>query len=135
MPNVMNVTLDKSSSPWRVDVDDSGNQNEVGQSPNAQTIQWQLSGNAATGSFVAMTATEPGFQWMGDASEQPPSGIFSTPVPSNNGNSLSMTDLNNSSATQGQWIYMLRVNVGGVVYTSEYETIEGTKTNPVIVND
>ncbi len=130
MPNNLNVTLNKATNPWTVDIDQQGNPNHVSQSPNAQTITWQLTGNAATGSFVSMTDPNPGFSWV----SAPPSGIFGTPTPSNNGNQLTMTDLNNSASTVGTWTYILRVNVGGTVYTSLTTSITATNTNPTIVN-
>ena len=130
MPNNLNVTLDKTTIPWTVDIDQQGNANHVSQSPNAQTITWQLTGNAATGSFVSLTDPNPGFSWV----SAPPSGIFGTPTLSNNGNTLTMTDLNNSASTAGTWTYILRVNVGGTVYTSLTTSITATNTNPTIVN-
>ena len=130
MPNNLNVTLNKATNPWTVDIDQQGNPNHVSQSPNAQTITWQLTGNAATGSFVSMSDPNPGFSWV----SAPPSGIFGTPTLSNNGNQLTMTDLNNSASTVGTWTYILRVNVGGTVYTSLTTSIMATNTNPTIVN-
>jgi hypothetical protein len=131
MPNNLQVTLDQSTTPWCVDIDQSGNANHVSQSPNAQTITWQLTGNAASGSFVALTDPDPGFAWVGTA---PPSGIFGSATLSANGNKLTISDLNNSSSTQGTWTYILRVNVGGVVYQSKTTSLAATTSNPTIVN-
>ncbi len=131
MPNNLQVTLDQSTTPWCVDIDQSGNANHVSQSPNAQTITWQLTGNAASGSFVALTDPDPGFAWVGTA---PPSGIFGSATLSANGNQLTISDLNNSASTQGTWTYILRVNVGGVVYQSKTTSLAATTSNPTIVN-
>ena len=131
MPNHLQVTLDKSTAPWCVDIDQSGNANHVNQSPNAQNITWQLTGNAASGSFVALTDPNPGFAWVGMA---PPSGVFASPTLGANGNQLTISDLNNSSSTTGTWSYILRVNVGGVVYQSKTASLAATTTNPTIVN-
>lgn len=130
MPNNLNVTLDKSVDPWAVDVDQHGKDNEVAKGPNAQTITWHLSGNAASGSFVSLTDPNPGFEWI----EQPPDGIFNALGLSQNSKRLSITDLNNSSDTAGEWHYRLRVNVGGTVYSTREESIKREITNPWIRN-
>ncbi len=130
MPNNLNVTLDTSTTPWAVNVDQHGKDNEVSQGPNAQAITWQLTGNAASGSFVALTDPNPGFAWI----SAPPPGIFSSPSLSSNGNQLTITDTNNSSTTTGSWTYMLRVNVGGTVYSSKTLSLAATTTNPIIIN-
>jgi hypothetical protein len=130
MPNNLNVTLDTNTSPPAVDVDQHGKGNEVSQSPNAQTIVWQLTGNAASGSFVALDDPNPGFQWI----SAPPAGVFSSPSRSPNGNQLTITDTNNSANTAGSWTYVLRVNVGGTVYSTKTISLTATTTNPVIIN-
>ena len=130
MPNNLSVTLNQAQSPWSVDVDQHGNDNEVSQGPNAQTITWQLSGNAASGSFVSLSDPNPGFAWI----SPPPNGVFGTPTLSGNGNKLTMTDLNTGSGTSGTWAYVLRVNVGGTVYSTRTMSITGTDTNPWIKN-
>ncbi len=130
MPNNLNVTLDKSSSPWAVDVDQQGKGNEVSQGPNAQTITWQLTGNAASGSFVPLSDPNPGFAWI----SAPPAGVFSSPTLSNNGNALTITDTNNNANTAGSWTYVLRVNVGGSVYSTKTLSIKATTTDPWIRN-
>ena len=130
MPNNLNVTLDETKTPWAVDVDQHGKDNEVSQSPNAQTIVWQLTGNAASGSFVALDDPNPGFEWI----TAPPAGIFSDPSRSPNGNQLTISDTNNSSTTAGSWTYRLRVNVGGTVYSTKTLSLAATTTDPVINN-
>ncbi len=130
MPNNLNVTLNKSSTPWSVDVDQHGNDNEVSQSPNAQTITWQLTGNAASGSFVSLSDPNPGFSW----NSAPPAGVFGTPSLSSNGNQLSITDTNNGANTAGTWTYTLRITVDGTVYSSKTLSLAATDTNPWIKN-
>jgi hypothetical protein len=130
VPNNLNVTLDKSTTPWAVDVDQHGKGNEVSQGPNAQTITWQLTGNAASGSFVALTDPAPGFAWV----SAPPDGIFGTPTLSPNGNQLTISDLNSSANTAGSWTYRLRINVGGTVYSTSTVSLAATTTNPIIIN-
>lgn len=130
MPNNLNVTLDTNSSPAAVDVDQHGKGNEVSQSANAQTIVWQLTGNAASGSFVPLDDPNPGFEWI----SAPPPGVFGSPSRSPNGNQLTISDLNNSTDTAGSWTYMLRVNDGGTVYSTKTISLKATTTNPVIVN-
>lgn len=130
MPNNLNVTLDKNSTPWAVDVDQHGKDNEVSQGPSAQTITWQLTGNAASGSFEPLTGSSPGFEWI----DTPPAGIFGEPVLSNNGNQISISDLNNNANALGTWIYRLRVNVGGTVYSTKTASARMVATDPWIRN-
>jgi hypothetical protein len=124
MPNNLHVTLDESKTPWVVDVDQQGNANHVSRNPNAQTITWQLTGNAASGSIVS-------FAWIGTA---PPSTIFGPPTISGNGNQLSITDLNNSASTTGSWTYQLTIRVGGTDYSTIATLPTATTTNPWIKN-
>jgi hypothetical protein len=130
MPNNLSVTLNTANTPWSVDVDQHGNGNEVSQSSTPQTIVWHLNGNAASGSFVSLSDPQPGFAWI----SQPPAGVFGTPTLSNNGNQLSITDSNPGQASAGTWTYVLRVNVGGTVYSTKTLSITGTDTNPWIRN-
>ena len=135
----MNVTLDKTTNPWTVDVDQHGNGNHFGRNASTQTITWQLTGDAASGFFVPMSdpSLNPGFSWV----SEPPQGIFGyPPTISSNGNQMTMTDLNsgtlpNGTSTVGTWTYKLRVNVGGTVYTSLAISIRATNNNPTIVNN
>jgi hypothetical protein len=128
--NTMNVSLDTSVTPYRLDVTDNGGQNQVSQSPNPQTITWNLTGVLTQGNFVAMSATQPGFEWV----QAPPAGIFGTPTVGSNGNSMSITDTHTSASTNGQWIYMLRVSYNGTVYSTVANLLTGTSTNPIIIN-
>jgi hypothetical protein len=130
MPNNLSVTLGQSKTPWSVDVDQHGNDNEVSQGANAQAITWQLNGNAASGSFVSLADPAPGFAWI----SAPPAGVFSSPSLSNNGNKLTITDTNNNANTAGSWTYMLRVNVGGTIYSTKTLSVAATDTNPWIRN-
>ncbi len=131
MPNLLKVTLDNSTSPPSLDIDQKDNANHVSRGPNAQTITWQLSGNAASGSVYAQDAAEPGFAWVDPA---PPAGIFGSPTLSSNGNEITMSDLNNSASTTGTWIYQLSATIGGTVYQSKKTSITGQTTNPTIKN-
>jgi hypothetical protein len=129
--NNINVSLDNSNGVNKLDVVDNGGQNEVSQNPTATTISWNLTGVLTQGSFVAMDATPPGFEWVGTS---PPAGLFGEPQVEANGNSLSITDNHVDSTTDGQWIYQLRVNYGGSVISTIASTPGGTVTNPVIIN-
>ena len=132
MSNTLFVSLDTTTTPWAVDVDQSNNVNHVGQSPSPQTITWQLGGNAAAGSFVALTDPKnAGFSWVGTV---PSSNIFGLPKLNANGNQLTISDLNNSASTVGIWTYRLCVNVGGTVYTTITASIGGRTTNPTVRN-
>jgi hypothetical protein len=134
MANNLQVSLNTSYNPPRLDVDDSGGQNQVGQSPNPQTITWTLTGPLTQGNFVSMQAAEPGFSW--GSKQQPRTGVFGPATISANGNSLSITDTHTDSSSNGEWSYVLRVLYNGKVYSIS-DTLEapgGTVSNPVIVN-
>lgn len=125
MPNNLHVTLDESKTPWVVDVDQQGNANHVSRGSNTQTITWQLTGNAASGSIIS-------FAWL---DTPPPNTIFGTPAISGNGNQLTVTDLNNSASTTGIWTYQLTINVGGSDYSTISNLPTATTTNPSIKNN
>ena len=131
MTNNINVSLDASSGVNLLDVVDNGGQNQVSQNANPTTISWNLTGVLTQGNFVPMTDAEPGFQWVGTA---PPAGVFGTPTISANGNSLSITDNHVDATTNGEWIYMLRVDYDGDVVSTEAALPRGTTTNPAIIN-
>jgi len=125
MPNLLRVSLDKTTTPWSVDIDQSGNANHVPRNAAAQTITWQLVGNAATGSYVS-------FQWQGTG---PPNGVFGPFTPdSSNSSRATMSDLNNTQATSGTWIYKLTIEVDGVEYSVIISLTE-TNTNLTIKNN
>lgn len=131
MANNLNVTLKTSIAPKVLDVDDSGSANQVNQNPNPQPITWHLTGNLTQGNFVSMSDPNPGFVWI----TQPPPGVFGSASIGANGNSLSINDNHPSSTTDGSWVYMLRVNLSGTVYTTTASTgIIATTGNPIIIN-
>ncbi|SEJ05674.1 hypothetical protein [Frateuria terrea] len=125
MPNNLHVSLDESTDPWSVQVDQQGNANHVGRSPDPQTITWQLTGNAASGSIIS-------FQWI---ATPPPEGIFGSPAISGNGNQLTLSDTNNSASTAGTWTYQLTVEVDGNDYSTVADLPTGTSTTPTIKNN
>ena len=127
----LNVTLDQTTNPWSLSVSEANNVNEIPRSSVAQTITWQLSGNAASGTFNAANNPDgPGFAWIGT---QPPRGVFINPQLQ--GSQFSLSDLNNSSATAGTWTYQLCATIGGTTYkTIASPGISGTNTNPKIKN-
>lgn len=131
MPNDLHVTLDKSKTPWCLDIDQSNGANHVSRSSSAQTITWQLIGNAAKGSFDEQSDPEPGFAWV---DTPPPAGIFGPPVLQANNNQLIMSDLNSSAGTTGEWIYQLSAKIDCVVYQSKKTSLTPTTTNPTIKN-
>jgi hypothetical protein len=125
MPNDLQVSLDESTSPWSVDVDQQGDANHVNRSPNTQTITWHLTGNAASGSIIF-------FAWLGTP---PPASIFGSPTITNGGNQLSLADTNPNASTAGTWAYQLTIRVGGNDYSSVGFLPTGTATTPTIKNN
>ena len=124
MANDLKVTLDKSTTPWLVDVDQKNGANQVARSAAAQTITWQLNGNAASGAIT-------GFEWI----TEPPAGIFQPDPPVPDGKSMSVSDTNNSIGTTGDWTYKLTITVDGNSYSSPTTSIGGAPTNPSIKNN
>ena len=133
MPIILKVSLKTVNGVTKLDVDESGNANHVPQSPATQTIQWELEGNAASGSFLPLSATPPsGFSWIAPA----PSGtIFGSPSRSSNGNTITIPDLNNGPGTAGTWTYRLMATVNGVTYQTYATTPAATTDNPTIKNN
>lgn len=131
MPNViLRVTLNETLGALDVDQSGNGNQIDHGQNP---TIKWQLTGNAAQGSFNSMTAANPGFTWK----QSPPNGVFGAPDPE--GREMSMSDNNtdpNGVNSTGTWIYQIWATINN----QQYSTIaaipdpRGVSTNPTIQN-
>ena len=123
MDHVLSVSLDKSTTPWSVDIDQHGNANQVPRSPHRQTLAWELTGNAASGDLLPL-------QWV----EPPPQGIFSPPEVATNGQRMTMTDLNDDQDSTGTWIYMLSLTLDGQQYSTLTTIPTGTTTNPSIKN-
>jgi hypothetical protein len=122
MEHLLRVTLDQSTQPWTVDIDQNGNANHIDRSAQPQTIVWELEGNAANGQLLPMS-------WV----ETPPDGIFGPAQLAPNGKSMQMTDLNDDAASSGDWVYRLSVELDGQTYSTLDDT--GTNTNPSIKNN
>lgn len=130
MANNMNVTLDESTHPWSLKVDQDGH-NQVEQNPNPQDINWQLTGsNLANASFLPQGGAEPGFEWK---TPVPGAGIFSDPALKSN-QKMTVTDSNPNASTAGTWYYILRATVGATVYRTMAASIAATTTDPCIKN-
>ncbi|MDE2149364.1 MAG: hypothetical protein KGJ55_05935 [Gammaproteobacteria bacterium] len=121
------VTLNVKLKDGYLDVDQSGNGNQIAHGQSV-TIQWQLTGDAASGSFNSQSAANPGFTWKQD----PPDGVFGTPTP--NGNRLTITDANTSTGSVGTWIYQLWASVNGTQYSTDNPSPKRTMTDPTIKN-
>jgi len=124
------VTLDETIGA--LDVDQSGNGNQIDHGQN-DTITWQLSGNAAQGSFNSMDADNPGFAWK----QIPPNGVFGAPDPE--GRQMSISDNNtdpNGVDSSGTWIYQIWATIGNQQYStiSTIPNPRGVSTNPTIQN-
>lgn len=126
MPNVtLTVTLKNGS----LDVDEAGNGNQISHGETS-TITWELTGNAASGSFNAIDGASPGFAWV----QSPPQDVFGTPTLQANGNQIQMSDNNTSSNSIGSWIYQLHATIGGAQYSTIANNRVATVTNPTIQN-
>ena len=123
MPNLLKVKLDETTNPWTVDVEQKDDANHVPRGSSSQTITWQLHGNAAAGDIAWV-------EWL----IQPPSGVFGTPNISHNGNVLTISDLNDSVASTGDWPYQISVTLNHQTYYTPTDSDDGTTSNPTIKN-
>jgi hypothetical protein len=131
MANNIQVSINTTSPPT-LNVTDNGGQNQVPANSNGPTtISFNLTGQLTQGNFVSMSDPNPGFSWIED-----PGTIFDKPTITNNGNQVQLVDHHLNSSSNGEWIYMLRVNYNGTIYTTT-DVISGpggTSNNPVIIN-
>ena len=125
MDHLLRVTLDKTTTPWSVDIDQKDNANRVDRNPQPQTIVWELTGDAATGQLQLLSWVDP----------TPPAGVFGPAQVAPNGNRMSMTDLNDGPGSSGDWIYRLSVVLDGQEYSTLQTLPVGTNTNPSIKNN
>lgn len=136
MPNaIIKVTLSGSDG---LDIDLTGNPNRIKASDSA-TITWHLTGQDADhGSFNAIgtNSDTSGFSWISNTAPPPPAGVFSTPLLSENGKKITITDNNTAASSAGSWIYKLVATVGDQTYsTTTSPHIEAsTAINPRIQN-
>lgn len=129
MPNVtLQVTLKNGS----LDVDQSGNGNQIAHGQSI-TITWHLNGlGVSPGSFNAIDdPTHPGFSWI----QQPPPGVFGQAQLADNGHKITITDANNSTSSSGEWIYQLCATINGAPYSTITTLPTGTTTDPMIKPD
>lgn len=121
----LNVTL----KDGHLDVNQDGNGNQIPHGDDV-TIQWQLTGNAASGTFNAMDAPHPGFQWI----QAPPVNVFGTASPS--GNRIRLSDNNTGDDSAGEWIYQIYATINGTEYGtgSSIKSPTLTSTDPTIQN-
>jgi len=97
----------------------------------ADTINWQLNNNAASGAFNALDATPPGFKWVPNPTP-PPAGAFNSPTLGNNNKKLTLDDLD--PAPGGPWAYQLAATINGKVYLTGAVKITGGGNDPTIEN-
>lgn len=130
MAIILRVSLDKTYTPWAVDVDETGEPNRINPANIRRLIRWELVGNAATGKFHPQQEPEPGFRWL----QPTPDGVFGEPMPSGDFKQVSISDLNNSQQSKGTFIYQLWIEVDGVSYSTIAELGMRAATNPAIIN-
>ncbi len=121
----LNVTL----KDGHLDVNQDGNGNQIHHGDDV-TIQWKLTGDAASGTFNAMDDPHPGFQWK----QEPPPSVFGTPAP--NGNRMDLSDNNTGSNSTGRWIYQIYATIDGTEYWTEstLSSPEAAISDPTIQN-
>lgn len=127
------LTLRVTRNGNHLDVDQSGNANQIAHGQTV-TIIWQLTGNAASGSFHAIDDTpDSGFVW----NQTPPGGVFDPPALFADGNQIRITDHNNDPngvPSIGDWIYTLNATIQGQPCSTVYVSTRNTMTNPTIKN-
>lgn len=128
----LDVTLDTTTTPPYLDIDQQDNTNHVSRNPLRQIIKWKLTSNAYNGAFNSISdPNNPGFQWIGTA---PNGAIFTSATLSDDAREITITDLNDSETSTGEWIYRLCATIGGQVYQSNSVSLTETTTNPSIKN-
>ena len=127
-----NVTLQVTLKDGSLDVNQSGNGNQIAHGQSV-TITWHLSGlGVSPGSFNAIDdPNHPGFVWI----QQPPSGVFGQAQLADNGHKITITDANNSTNSSGEWIYQLCATINGAPYSTITTLPTGTTTDPMIKPD
>lgn len=89
-----------------------------------QTIVWQLDKSLEDGNFIAFQWTDPLLAVK----------AFGKPEISFDGNSLTVTDINDDSTPKGGFAYIVNVELGGKTYTSRTNSPIKIPKDPVIVN-
>lgn len=120
MTNIINVSLDTKVEPNVLKIAD----HEVPRNSIKQAIRWQLTGSLTGGDFET-------FEWL---EPKPPEGIFSDPVSGVHENSLTITDVNTSPESIGEWHYMITVSLHGKFISTEGTLHPETPGGPIIVN-
>jgi hypothetical protein len=127
------LTLRVTEKDGHLDVHLSGTANQIAHGLTV-TIIWQLTGNAASGSFnVIDNTSSSGLRW----DETPTSGVFNTATLYANGNEIRVTDNNNDPngvSSVGEWIYTLNATVAGKARSTVYNSKKKTMNNPTIKN-
>lgn len=116
----VNVNAERVNGSWKLTVN-NGHPVEIPRGKNPQTIQWQLTGNAATGTFLDPDGSPRGFEWADGETPHTPSGqdIFTDLSLSSNAKMLSIDDDNESQGDQGEWGYRLRARIDGQIAESD----------------
>ncbi len=125
------VSLDTSTHPWSLSVHQQGNPHHFDPDPNVQTITWQLTGEAATGSFNAQDDAKPGFAWIPPA---PHPGIFDAPDPKTHKHQMTMRNHHHGASSAGEWFYQLSATIHGKLCQTPYTPTAGRISNPSIKN-
>lgn len=120
----LKVTLDETKTPWQVEVDEKNNANHVPRGSSSQTITWKLHGNAEGGTIA----------WVGWLNSNMPTDIFGTPTVIHQGKEMTVSDLNDDTASAGDWPYQLSVTLNGTTYYTPTDGDCGTTSNPIIKN-
>jgi hypothetical protein len=129
----LDVTLDTTTTPPYLDVDEQDKSNHIPRNPVRQTIKWKLTSNASGGTFNSMDdPNNPGFQW---ASSGPGGTIFTTATVSPDGKEITITDLNDGNGSVGQWVYQLSAMINGSLRQSNKTSPAAVVTNPMIKNN
>lgn len=129
-PILVKVTLDTSTDPWSLAVD--RNPILIDPDSNAQTITWQLTDDAATGSFNAQDAVHPGFAWPKEEASHP--GIFDTPSSDTPKHQVTMRDHHHGHSSAGEWFYQLSATIHDKLCQTPNASTAGRTSNPSIKN-
>ena len=118
--NVIYVFLDTAVRPYELSIAD----HEVSRNELKQKIMWQLAVELHDADFVK-------FDWLPPVAHP---GVFGEPVISDDGNSLTVSVLNDSEASAKDWPYLMIVQRGKDFYSSRSASPIKTPKDPIIIN-
>lgn len=122
--DTITVSLGKHQGYDVLIVDDKNGANDRGKKEGKQKIRWRLDSSLKGAAFVELDVEEPGFEWL---SWPPPKQDIFYDTEIHKSGDLTIDDLHETEASDGLWIYKLRVRASN---GDVYQTTIGPETIP-----